>query len=84
MLIMDDEYKTKRFGEKLRTLRKSRHLSMKDLASQFGYTSHSYVSEVETAKKQPTVEFILKTARFFDVSTDVLLKDELDLPPYGE
>jgi len=72
-------YQSKRFGEKLRDLRKANGLSMKDLAIRLGYTSHGYISEIETGKKQPTVEFVLKIARLFAVSTDCLLKDELDL-----
>ena len=76
---MADQISIERFGEKLRTLRQARSLSLKELASGLGYTSHGYISELETGKKQPTVEFVLKVARFFEVSIDQLLKDEIDI-----
>jgi transcriptional regulator with XRE-family HTH domain len=76
---MNEPYKIKRFGEKLRNLRTQRGLPMTELAARLGYTSHGYISEIENGKKQPTVEFVLKISRLFGVSTDQLLKDELEL-----
>lgn len=67
------------FGNKLRALRKQRGLSLWKLAEQFGYQTHSYLNEVELGRKEPTVELVLKVARFFDVTTDELLKDEIEL-----
>jgi transcriptional regulator with XRE-family HTH domain len=51
------------------------------LAVALGYSekSHSYVSETETGKRTPKVEFVLKVAQFFNVSTDQLVRDDLDL-----
>lgn len=69
-----------RFGKKLRALRLRHDLSLKDLALELGYLTHGYLSELEAGKKIPTAEFVLKAARFFDVSTDQLLKDELGMP----
>ena len=69
-----------RFGQKLRLLRCQRGLTLKELAVAFGYTSHGYLSELESGKKTPTVEFTVNASRFFDVTTDQLLKDEMDLP----
>ena len=69
----------RRFGEKLRTLRSYHNITQKELVAQFGLASHSYLSEVETGKKQPSIEFVLHTANFFSVTTDELLKDELEL-----
>jgi transcriptional regulator with XRE-family HTH domain len=68
-----------RFGEKVRKLRLQRHMTLKDLALTLGLTAHGYISEIESGKKRPTVDFVLSVARFFDVTTDALLKDELDL-----
>jgi len=68
-----------RFGEKLRTLRTQRGLTLKELALRLGLSAHGYISELESGKKKPTAEFVLNVARLFDVSTDQLLKDELDL-----
>lgn len=49
------------------------------LAQALGHTAHGYISEIESGKKLPTAEFILNVARLFDVTTDELLKDELEL-----
>jgi transcriptional regulator with XRE-family HTH domain len=68
-----------RFGEKVRKLRLRRRMTLKDLALTLGLSAHGYISEIESGKKRPTVDFVLSVARFFDVTTDVLLKDELDL-----
>ena len=69
----------RRFGEKLRRLRAQHHMTLKDLAAALGLSAHGYISEIESGKKRPTVDFVLSVARLFDVTTDVLLKDELDL-----
>ena len=52
---------------------------MNELAPNLGFTSQSYISEIETGKKLPSIELIIKIARFFDVSLDKLMLDELDL-----
>ncbi len=69
-----------RFGEKLRKLRTAHELTLQQLAAELGYATHAYISELESGKKVPTAMLVLKVARRFDVSTDVLLKDELQLP----
>jgi transcriptional regulator with XRE-family HTH domain len=68
-----------RFGQKLYTLRIQRGMTLKELAIALGYTAHGHISELEAGKKKPTAEFVLKVARFFNVTTDQLLKDEIDL-----
>lgn len=68
-----------RFGEKLRVLRKQRGLTMEELALEMGLTGHGHISNVETGKKKPSLEFVLKVAEIFEVSLDQLLRDELDL-----
>lgn len=69
-----------RFGEKLHSLRRQRGMTLKELATALGYAAHGHISELEGGKKTPTAEFTLAVARLFDVTTDLLLKDELDLP----
>lgn len=69
-----------RFGEKLRALRTRRRLTLTQLAGQLGYQAHGHLSEIESGKKLPTAGMALKVARLFAVSTDVLLKDELEIP----
>lgn len=74
-----DERIVQRFGEKLHVLRTSRGMTLQQLARELGLTAHGYISELEKGKKLPTVEFVLKVARLFNVSTDGLLKDELEI-----
>ncbi|MCB8992219.1 MAG: helix-turn-helix transcriptional regulator [Ardenticatenaceae bacterium] len=69
----------KRFGEKLRMLRTTNNMTLIQLAEKLGYTTHSYLSEIEYGRKIPTVSLVLKVATLFNVTTDELLKDELDL-----
>lgn len=76
---MPKELIISRFGEKLRSLRLHHGMTLKELALELGHIAHGHISELETGKKLPTVEFVLKVAMLFDVSTDALLKDELDL-----
>lgn len=52
-------------------------MTLKGLAEELGYKSHTYISEVENGKKLPTLKMVLQVARYFDVATDELLKDEL-------
>lgn len=71
----------RRFGQKLQFLRQQQGLTLKSLAASLGYSAHGYISELETGKKIPTAEFVLSAARLFNVTTDQLLKDELELTP---
>src|SRR5262249_38764054 len=77
---MPKEHTVNRFGEKLHLLRTRQGLTLKALALALGHVAHGYISELEAGKKMPTAEFVLRTARFFDISTDLLLKDELEIP----
>lgn len=76
----------KRFGEKLRTLRISHNMTLIELAERLGYRTHSYTNEIELGNKIPTVPFVLKVADLFNVTTDQLLRDELEIniKPGGE
>lgn len=79
----DKSQEMQRFGEKLRALRMAHNLTLIELAYALGYSSHGYLSEIESGHKPPTASFALKVSRFFDVPMDILLKDELNLasPP---
>ncbi len=68
-----------RFGEKLRTLRQRRSLTMRELAAALEIASFSFISKLEHGSQMPSPELIVKIARFFDVSTDQLMLDERDL-----
>lgn len=68
-----------RFGVKLRVLRKQRGMTQQALAEALGYTSHSYLSEVEKGRKDPSIPMVLAVADLFDVTTDQLLRDNIHL-----
>lgn len=68
-----------RFGNKLRALRRRAGLSQQELAQRVGYQSHSYISEIEKGWKDPSVALVLATADLFEVTTDVLLRDNITL-----
>jgi len=54
-------------------------MTLKELALALGHNAHGYISELEANKKLPSLEFVLRVARYFNVTTDELLKDELEL-----
>ena len=68
-----------RFGEKLRTLRKRRGLTLRQLAAILEMGAHSHLANIETGKNTPTAHLILKIADYFEVSTDELMRDDLEL-----
>jgi transcriptional regulator with XRE-family HTH domain len=69
-----------RFGEKLRTLRVKKGMTLRELSSTLGYASHAYINSVEMGKKNPTVELVMKVAQIFNVTPDQLLQDDLEIP----
>jgi len=73
-----------RFGEKLRLLRMQHNMTQRELAAALGYTAQSHIWAVETGKKQPTAELVLKVSQYFNVSADHLLRDELELDDTGK
>ncbi len=69
----------KKFGEKLRTLRKRRGLTLRELAPLLEINSFSFISKLENGSQMPSPELIVQIARLFEVSTDQLMLDELEL-----
>jgi transcriptional regulator with XRE-family HTH domain len=69
----------KRFGEKLRALRQQRGLTLRQLASMLEMGAHSHLANIETGKNKPTADLILKIADLFGVTTDQLMRDELEI-----
>lgn len=67
------------FGKKLHYLRVKNNLTLQELSSTLGYSTHSHISALEQGKKVPTVELVLKVAHLFNVSTDQLIQDRLEL-----
>ncbi|MDM8518708.1 helix-turn-helix transcriptional regulator [Anaerolineales bacterium HSG6] len=67
-----------RIGEKLHTLRTQHGLTTRELAANLD-VAHSSIGHIETGQRSPSAKLILKIARFFEVSIDTLMKDELEL-----
>lgn len=67
-----------KLAEKIMTLRKQRGWSQEELAQQLSVSRQS-VSKWESGASVPDLDNILKMSAIFDVSTDILLKEELDL-----
>lgn len=65
------------FADKLISLRKKSGWSQEELAEQMNVTRQS-VSKWEGAQSIPDLEKIIKLSQLFGVSTDYLLKDELE------
>ena len=75
-------------ADKIIALRKKAGLSQEQLAEELGVSRQS-ISKWEGAQSVPDMNRILELSRFFGVSTDFLLKEELEfdaaeLPPAGE
>jgi len=68
----------KRFGEKLRILRKRHRYTLRELGERLK-VDHTFVSQLEFSRSKPNAEMILKIADLFGVDLNVLMRDELDL-----
>jgi len=69
----------RRFGGKLYELRIRRGLTLAELGNLL-HVHNTFVSQLEKGRKVPNAEMILRVADTFDVTTDQLMRDELDLP----
>lgn len=67
-----------RFGEKLRILRQRQGWSQEQLAEMLR-VHRSHIGKFEQGYKTPNAAMILKISRLFNVTTDQLMKDELEL-----
>lgn len=68
-----------KLSEKIVTLRKQKGWSQEELADKLN-VSRQAVGKWETETALPEVDKILQMATLFDVSTDSLLKDDVQLP----
>jgi len=67
-----------RFGTKLKTLRKHKKLSQVQLGTLLG-VAHSHIGGMERGERLPSVPMLIKIADIFGVTTDQLVRDELEL-----
>ena len=66
-------------ADKIINLRKKAGWSQEELAGRLGVTRQS-ISKWEGAQSVPDIEKIVQLSRLFSVTTDYLLKDELEEP----
>lgn len=68
-----------RFGDKLRALRKRHNLTMRELADKLGLSTHGYIGDLESGRRQPSLELALQVADLFGVTVDQLARDDVDI-----
>lgn len=71
------------FADKLIALRKKSGMTQEELAEQMNVSRQS-ISKWEGAQSVPDLEKLLRLSNLFGVSTDYLLKDELESPEFVE
>ena len=75
--------KQKRLPAKLRAIRDAFGISQSEMLKRLGaedLIEYNRISEFESGKREPPLLILLKYARAANVSTDVLIDDELELP----
>ena len=59
-------------------LRKQRRLTLREVADALG-VHYTHVQKIETGRKRPSLDVILKFATLFGVTADQLMRDDLDV-----
>ena len=75
--------KPKRLAEKLRRIREALELSQSEMWRHLGVEDliwFKQISTYELGTREPPLPILLRYARAANVSTDVLIDDEIDLP----
>ena len=75
--------KPARLAEKLTQIRNALDLSQSELLGRLGLTerlNRDDISKYERGVREPSLVVLLRYARAVNISTDVLIDDELDLP----
>ncbi|MDM8519363.1 helix-turn-helix transcriptional regulator [Anaerolineales bacterium HSG6] len=67
-----------RLGQKLRKLRQQHGLTSRELGAEFG-VSNTHIINIENGKKRPSIVLVERISRYFEVTTDQLIKDELEV-----
>ena len=75
--------RSERLAEKLLQIRLALGLSQTEMLKRLGVEGmiiYNRISDYELGKREPPLPILLRYARVANVSTDVLIDDELDLP----
>jgi len=67
-----------RVGEKLRVLRQREGLTTRQLGEIIGVDS-TYIVRIENGQRRPSIDVVADIARYFKISSDQLIMDELEL-----
>lgn len=65
-------------GRQIQLLRVQHNLTQKELAEKLN-TSQNYLSDVETGKKRPSLDYYMSIANFFNVSLDQIFADSINM-----
>lgn len=65
-------------GRQIQLLRVQHNLTQKELAEKLN-TSQNYLSDVETGKKRPSLDYYMSIANFFKVSLDHIFVDSINM-----
>jgi transcriptional regulator with XRE-family HTH domain len=79
----DSREKPERLAEKLTQIRNGLGLSQSEILSRMRLTerlNRDDISKYERGVREPSLLVLLRYARLVDISTDVLIDDDLDLP----
>ena len=71
----------RRFGEKLRYLRRERNLTQAQVAARLGIGSQSFIAHLEAGRKEPSITLAIQIADEFGVTLDYLLRDSIPVQP---
>lgn len=66
-------------GQKIRFLRRARHITQADLAQKVGLASQSHIANVEAGKDTVSLNLVMRVARLLETSTDYLLRDSVPI-----
>jgi transcriptional regulator with XRE-family HTH domain len=77
--VIADERYGHLFGKKLRMLRQQRNLTQFDVSRELGLAAHAHISYLESNRKEPSIDLVLRIADFFGVTTDYLLRDSIPI-----
>ncbi|NJN66686.1 MAG: helix-turn-helix transcriptional regulator [Chloroflexaceae bacterium] len=66
-------------GAKLRYLRIRGDWTQAEISRELGLAAQAHISYLETNRKEPSIDLLLKIADFFRVTTDYLLRDEIPI-----
>jgi len=67
-----------RLEEKLLTLRSRKKLTTRELAVALE-VKYTHITNMEKRRSKPSLELLLRIAIYFEVTTDQLLRDELEV-----